>query len=158
MVVDARVEQATGPPIVTGAVDWRVDLGAAVREARLAAGLSQQDLAAALGVRQSSVSQWERGSTAPTTLHLLRLFGLLGAPLVRLLLGEESAVGGLDATSGDTHALTEDGPDPGPCWEVQGAMPGRGHGRALEPEPAADPRAPGSPTTRTTAQERSGQP
>ncbi len=67
---------------------WRGELGAAIREARLAAGLSQEDLAGVLGVRQSSVSQWERGTTVPATRHLLGLLRVLGALHARLLLGE----------------------------------------------------------------------
>ena len=52
-------------------------LSEAIRAARRRAGLSQAELAAALGVRQSSVSQWERGSTRPSTDHLLALTALL---------------------------------------------------------------------------------
>ena len=76
---------------------WRVGLGAAIREARLAAGLSQEDLAGTLGVRQSSVSQWERGTTAPATCHLLGLLRVLGALLARLLLAEDASGQGDDA-------------------------------------------------------------
>jgi transcriptional regulator with XRE-family HTH domain len=69
---------------------WQTELGAAIRAARKAAGLSQEDLAAALGVRQSSVSQWEGGGTAPRTKHLLGLLRILGPLLVRLLLREDA--------------------------------------------------------------------
>ena len=44
-------------------------LSEAIRAARRRAGLSQAELAAALGVRQSSVSQWERGSTRTSILR-----------------------------------------------------------------------------------------
>ncbi len=71
---------------------WRVELGAAIRQARMAARLSQEDLASTLGVRQSSVSQWERGTTAPATCHLLGLLRVLGALLARLLLGDDVRV------------------------------------------------------------------
>ena len=50
---------------------WRVELGESIREARKAAGLSQEELAAELNVRQSSISQGERGATTPKTEHLL---------------------------------------------------------------------------------------
>jgi transcriptional regulator with XRE-family HTH domain len=82
---------------------WRVELGVAIREARRAAGMAQEDLAAALGVRQSSVSQWERGTTAPTTRHLLGLLGLLGELLVGLLMGEERSLVERRASSGARH-------------------------------------------------------
>jgi transcriptional regulator with XRE-family HTH domain len=81
---------------------WRLELGAAIREARRSAGLAQADLADALGVRQSSVSQWERGTTSPTTRHLLALLGLLGAVLVRLLVGEDGSSKEAHASSGAT--------------------------------------------------------
>ncbi|HEX8860604.1 MAG TPA: helix-turn-helix transcriptional regulator [Actinomycetes bacterium] len=57
-------------------------LSEAIRAARRRAGLSQAELAAALGVRQSSVSQWERGSTRPSTDHLLALTSILRATLL----------------------------------------------------------------------------
>src|SRR6266498_246368 len=71
-------------PMTSG---WRLELG---------------DLADALGVRQSSVSQWERGTTSPTTRHLLALLGLLGAVLVRLLVGEDGSSKEAHASSGAT--------------------------------------------------------
>jgi transcriptional regulator with XRE-family HTH domain len=59
-------------------------LSKAIRRARRRAGLSQVELAELLGVRQSSVSQWERGSTKPSTVHLLSLASRLGCSLVEL--------------------------------------------------------------------------
>jgi DNA-binding transcriptional regulator YiaG len=52
-------------------------LADAIRSARVEAGMSQVEVAAALGVRQSSVSQWERGVTKPLTANLLALMRLL---------------------------------------------------------------------------------
>ncbi len=68
---------------------WRTELGAAIRQARVGVGLSQAELAGLLDIRQSSVSQWERGTTAPGTGHLLGLLGVLGMRLVRLLLASD---------------------------------------------------------------------
>jgi transcriptional regulator with XRE-family HTH domain len=75
---------------------WRVELGGAIRAARKQAGMGQAELAGALGVRQSSVSQWEQGRTAPATGHLLGLLRVLGALLARLLLGEDASGQGGD--------------------------------------------------------------
>ncbi len=53
-------------------------LGELVREARLAAGLSQKELAAGLATTQSVVSRWERGHDAPradTLAAILRACG-----------------------------------------------------------------------------------
>lgn len=44
------------------------DLATQIREAREAAGLTQQTLAATLGVSQAAVSAWERGIQVPRTL------------------------------------------------------------------------------------------
>jgi transcriptional regulator with XRE-family HTH domain len=57
-------------------------LSEAIRSARRGADLSQLQLAELLGVRQSSVSQWERGSTRPSTVHLLALAAVLKASLL----------------------------------------------------------------------------
>jgi transcriptional regulator with XRE-family HTH domain len=57
-------------------------LSEAIREARRRAGLSQAELAELLSVRQSSVSQWERGSTKPSTIHLLALTVVLNCSLL----------------------------------------------------------------------------
>ncbi|HZD74286.1 MAG TPA: helix-turn-helix transcriptional regulator [Actinomycetota bacterium] len=52
-------------------------LATKIRQARKRAGMSQVELAAALGIRQSSVSQWERGVTEPSTQNLLDLMSVL---------------------------------------------------------------------------------
>ncbi len=62
-------------------------LAEAVRQARQRAGLSQAELAERLGLRQSSVSQWERGVTKPKTVHLLALADALGINLLDQLAG-----------------------------------------------------------------------
>ena len=48
-------------------------MGAKIREHRERIGLSQKQLAAALGVDSSAVSLWESGKTAPTMKNLIRL-------------------------------------------------------------------------------------
>jgi transcriptional regulator with XRE-family HTH domain len=73
-------------------------LSEAIRAARRRAGLSQAELAAALGVRQSSVSQWERGSTRPSTDHLLALTSILRTTLLDF--SAAAAAGGAGDGSG----------------------------------------------------------
>ena len=54
------------------------DIGALVREARRRAGLTQAELAAAIGTKQSVVSRWERGHDVPradTLVEILRACG-----------------------------------------------------------------------------------
>ena len=46
--------------------------GEIIREARLRAGLSQQDLADRLGTSQSVIARWEKGHRSPTVETMLR--------------------------------------------------------------------------------------
>jgi transcriptional regulator with XRE-family HTH domain len=75
-------------------------LSEAIRAARRRAGLSQAELAAALGVRQSSVSQWERGSTRPSTDHLLALTSILRTTLLDFSAATADGEGGGDGPGG----------------------------------------------------------
>ena len=49
-----------------------------IKKCRLKSGLSQTELAFALGVDQSAVSNWERGKAEPTAFNIRRLADLLG--------------------------------------------------------------------------------
>ena len=69
-------------------------LGPWICRMRSAAGLRQHELAQRVGVRQSSVSQWERGRTAPSLAHFMAIVEVFGSarPDVSVLDGElESA-------------------------------------------------------------------
>ena len=61
------------------------DLGARIRAARQAAGLSQEKLAERLGLTRQAVTKWETGQSAPSTENLLRLAEVLGVPVSTLL-------------------------------------------------------------------------
>jgi DNA-binding transcriptional regulator YiaG len=45
---------------------------------RIRAGLSQQEIAAIVGVKQSAVARWERGERTPRAEALIRYMDLLG--------------------------------------------------------------------------------
>lgn len=47
--------------------------GSNIRTQRLTCGLSQKQLADAVGVEQSTVSKWESGRKAPTVEHQLAI-------------------------------------------------------------------------------------
>ncbi len=49
-----------------------------IRELREKAGFTQVKFAAAVGVTQSTVSQWEAGKTYPNTAKLQKLAAVLG--------------------------------------------------------------------------------
>jgi DNA-binding transcriptional regulator YiaG len=95
-------------------------LSEAIRAARRRAGLSQAELAAALGVRQSSVSQWERGSTRPSTDHLLALTSILRTTLL-----DFSAV-----AAGTGEGAGGEGPAAGRAGAAGAAEDGDGKGAA----------------------------
>lgn len=56
-----------------------------IKKAREAAGVTQQFVALSLGVKGSSVSNWESGKTRPSTKNLAALAKLLGVSADQLL-------------------------------------------------------------------------
>lgn len=70
---------------------------ARLRRARRAAGMSQQDLADAAGVRQATVSMWESGRRSPHPTKMSALATALGIDAAELMPG----LGGSDRTLGD---------------------------------------------------------
>lgn len=75
-------------------------LGARIRDARHARGLTQADLAAAVGVSRSAVAQWETDRAGQVTANLARIAAVLGVPVAQLIAS--------DATAG---VVTADGPE-----------------------------------------------
>lgn len=85
-----------------------MDLAMAQRlvDRRKAAGLSQEALAAQLGVSRQAVSKWERNESSPDTDNLIALAALYGVSLDELLYGEAAS----DADSsedGSTETVDE---------------------------------------------------
>lgn len=80
-----------------------MDLAMAQRlvDRRKAAGLSQEALAAQLGVSRQAVSKWERSESSPDTDNLIALAALYGVSLDELLYGEA-----VDSTD---NSQTDDG-------------------------------------------------
>lgn len=70
-----------------------MDLAMAQRlvDHRKAAGLSQEALAAQLGVSRQAVSKWERSESSPDTDNLIALAALYGVSLDELLYGEAAS-------------------------------------------------------------------
>jgi len=56
---------------------WRLRGSGRLPELREAVGLSQSDVARALGVNQSAVSRWESASARPKGRHAVALLELL---------------------------------------------------------------------------------
>lgn len=86
-----------------------MDLAMAQRlvDRRKAAGLSQEALAAQLGVSRQAVSKWERSESSPDTDNLIALAALYGVSLDELLYGE-AADDADDPEDGDAGADASD--------------------------------------------------
>ena len=56
-----------------------------ITAARMAAGLTQAQLAQQLGCAQAHVSRWERGAVVPEAATLLRLSRILSCPMEQLI-------------------------------------------------------------------------
>ena len=55
-------------------------MGDKIRALREARGMSQLELAEALGLRQSAIALWETGKNEPTAFNIRRLADLFGVP------------------------------------------------------------------------------
>lgn len=70
---------------------FRLDAARIAREARIAAGLSQRELARRAGTAQSVVARIESGQTSPTTATLTRLLEAAGMDATVALAPTEAA-------------------------------------------------------------------
>lgn len=60
--------------------------------ARKIAGMTQNDLAAALNVSESTVINWEKGRTEPTVIQALQIAEAVNRPLDSIIFLPKSAV------------------------------------------------------------------
>jgi transcriptional regulator with XRE-family HTH domain len=84
----ARIGQVPADPIS----QFRLAFGAAVREARLAAGMTQDDLAGRAGIDRKTVSRLETGAYAPAFDRLLPVAVALEVRLSQLMKTAEAAM------------------------------------------------------------------
>lgn len=68
-----------------------MDFGTRVRNARKDMGMTQEDLAKALGITRPTVTMWESGKSKPRVDMLDRLAGLLGTTPAWLLSGDDGS-------------------------------------------------------------------
>lgn len=87
-----------------------MDLAMAQRlvDRRKAAGLSQEALAAQLGVSRQAVSKWERSESSPDTDNLIALAALYGVSLDELLYGEAMASADDEAQNSNADTKASD--------------------------------------------------
>lgn len=76
-----------------------MDAGALLRNRRLAAGVSQHDLALRAGTRQATISRIENGHEIPTVERLNQLLHALGERLVLTAVSLDA-----ERPAGDVHA------------------------------------------------------
>jgi transcriptional regulator with XRE-family HTH domain len=68
-------------------------MGARIRDARKARGLTQEQLAAAVGVTRSAVAQWETDRSGQVSGNLSRIAAALGVGVEHLLMGNAAVPG-----------------------------------------------------------------
>ena len=76
-------------------------------ELRQSLGLSQEALAASLGVSRQAVSKWERGESSPDTDNLIALAELYGLSVDALVLGRDAPAPSQPATFSGTDPEAE---------------------------------------------------
>lgn len=81
-----------------------IDIGERIRIARQQRGMTQEALAAAVGVSRSAVAQWETGRAGQVTGNLARIAEILGIGVVWLMHGEQGETVPV-ASRGDELAL-----------------------------------------------------
>src|SRR5689334_1109519 len=90
--------------------DLDVQIGAAIREARLSAGHTQSELAAPLGVTHATIARYESGARSVPVVVLVHIAQLLHVPFTQLIPGTASTtiIGSHQDTSttGDAQAMT----------------------------------------------------
>lgn len=86
-------------------MEWS-DVGERVRECRLAAGLSQDDLAREIGLERTKVAKIEAGGRRIDALELARLSAVLGVPLSHFLHRRPSVLSRRTALVDDTDSET----------------------------------------------------
>lgn len=91
-------------------------LGAFICTARRAKGLTQKQLADALGVTDKAVSKWERGVSCPDISLLTPLAGALGVSVTELLAGEAAQAPVPEAEAQVQTALTYSASVAGQRW------------------------------------------
>jgi putative transcriptional regulator len=72
---------------------FSLQLGATIREARLDAGYTQDELARTLGVQPATVARYELGLRTPSVESLLTIAQTLGLPITALIPGADDVRG-----------------------------------------------------------------
>ncbi len=85
--------------------NWKRSIGARVRAARDARGMTQEQLASAIDQATRTVSYLETGTKAPTLLTLMRIAGVLERPLSFFLPDPSAGVSDPDRLRAETRVV-----------------------------------------------------
>ena len=81
-------------------------LGTRIQNSRLALGYTEAQLARRIGVKKTTLINWESGKTAPRANRLAEMAGILNVPLMWLIAGAESpSEASLEPNNNETLAL-----------------------------------------------------
>lgn len=104
-------------------------------ELRRAKGMSQEELASALGLSRQAVSKWERAESAPDIGNLVAISELYGVSLDEIVRGQEPAAKQEEAPSAEA---SEDASEQLPEEPAESASQDSSRGRSEQPsEPTA---------------------
>ena len=67
-----------------------MDIGSKIKEARMKAGFTQEQIAEALGVSRQTISNWENGRTYPDIVSVVKMSDLYHICPDRLLKKEQA--------------------------------------------------------------------
>ncbi|MDD3338142.1 MAG: helix-turn-helix transcriptional regulator [Lachnospiraceae bacterium] len=69
-----------------------MDIGKQLKDARISAGLTQENVAEKINVSRQTISNWENEKTYPDLISIIKLSDLYGISLDALLKGDEKMI------------------------------------------------------------------
>ncbi|MGX6978082.1 helix-turn-helix domain-containing protein [Vagococcus elongatus] len=76
-----------------------MDIGRKLKEARLASGMTQEQVAEKIGVSRQSISNWENEKNFPDIISVIHLSDVYGVSLDILLKGDDQMIKHLDEST-----------------------------------------------------------
>lgn len=86
-------------------VVWYMDIGSKIKEARMNASFTQEQVAEALGVSRQTISNWENGRTYPDIVSVVKMSDLYHISLDHLLKEEKTVSSYLDYLEESTNTV-----------------------------------------------------
>ncbi|MCD7844141.1 MAG: helix-turn-helix domain-containing protein [Clostridiales bacterium] len=86
-------------------VVWLMDIGLKIKNARINANLTQEQVAEAIGVSRQTISNWENEKTYPDIISVVKMSDLYNISLDHLLKEEKTMPGYLDYLEKSTNTV-----------------------------------------------------